>query len=320
MIVQSLALRIVALVSLALGASAAGAQLVVARVNGVAITNESLDARYAEVLRERNLHVARMQDPAQARALRKEAFDRLMRDELFWQQAQAERLVVSDDEVARAFEAAAAQYPSREVFARQLSRQGFTEAAFRSHVRRLLSADRYADSVARAEVRVPDDDIEAFYKSNARLFREPERVALRRLAIAAGTDGAERAAARGHIEQLREALVRGADFDQLARKYSDDPTRQWGGALDTIALDELSASMRSAVAGLDPGGVSSVIETDAAFYVVQLSGRLPSRDVELEQARERIREHLMLERGRQSIERKARELRDRARIEWLVPL
>ena len=310
-----------ALACLALAASAAAlAQPVVARVNGAPITQEALDGRYQEVLRERNLHVARMQNPAQARELKQEALDRLVREELFWQQAQAERLVVSDEEVGRAVAATAAQYKTRDAFELQLLRQGFSDATYGAYVRRLLSADRYADRVVVAEVKVSDEDVAVFYRANRRLFAQPERLRLRRIAIVKGppADDAQRRAARERIDALRAELVRGSDFDRLARAHSDDPTRQWGGELDPVAPEELPDWMRAAIAALAPGGLSPVAETDAAFYLVKLEQRVPATDVSMDEARAGIRAQLTTSRGLEALERKARELRAAAKVEMLM--
>jgi len=300
---------------------AALAQVVVARVNGAAITQDALDRRHQDVLRERQINVARLQHPAKARELRREAFDRLLLEELFWQQARAQGLVVDEATLDRAIAATAAQYRTREAFERQLARQGQTEAGYREHARRLLSAERYAESVARGGAQVTDADVEAFYRANPQLFSQPERLRLRRIAVAKGPAAAAGSAPpRERIEALRAELVAGADFDRLARASSDDPTRQWGGALDPVTVDELDGWMRGAVEGLAPGGLSPVVETESAYYVVRLDARMPAGSVPLEQARAGIREQLAEARGREAIERKVSELRNAASVEMLVPL
>ena len=85
------------LVLLAFGAPAAAQ--VVARVNGAPVTNEQLDRAFDSVLRERKLNISRMQNPKQARDLKRVALERLIQEELFWQQAQKENLVVGEAEV-----------------------------------------------------------------------------------------------------------------------------------------------------------------------------------------------------------------------------
>jgi parvulin-like peptidyl-prolyl isomerase len=201
-------------------------------------------------------------------------------------------------------------------------RQGFDGATYRAHVRRLLSADRYAEQVVATEVRVTDEDVAAFYHANPGVFAQPERLRLRCIAIATGPSGdaAQRKAARERIDALRAQLVAGADFAQLARANSDDPTRQWGGELDPVAPDELPEWMRRAIDGLAPGALSPVMETESALYVVRIEERLPATNVTLDAARADIRDRLTATRARDALERRGRELRAAAKVELLMAL
>ena len=137
----------------------------------------------------------------------------------------------------------------------QLIRQGTDEKGFRDNIRRLLSADRYADRVVQQRVKVTDADIEGFYKLNARLFDTPETLKVRTIAIAApASQGAEqRRGARIRLESLRQELLKGGSFEEMARQYSDDATRQWGGELDPAPLTA-TARMDARAGGEDEAG------------------------------------------------------------------
>jgi len=311
----------VAFAALVACAAPAAAQTV-ARVNGVPITNEQLDRAFSTVLRERHLNIARMQDPAKARELKRLALDRLIQEELFWQQAQKEGLVVSDAEVEKSFQESVSRFPSRDKFELQLIRQGTDEQGFRSDTRRLLSADRYAQRVVAQRVKVADADIDAFYAANPHLFGKPETLKVRTIAIAApAAQGAEaRRGARLRLEALRQELVKGGDFAQAARQRSDDPTRPWGGELDPAPLDGLPEWMRGPVAKLRPGAISPVIETTAGFHLLKLDARIPAAKVPLEEARQGIHDHLQASRGREALDTAAKELRAAANVEILMPL
>jgi parvulin-like peptidyl-prolyl isomerase len=295
---------------------------VVATVNGAPITNEQLDRGFNEVLRERKLNIQRMQRPAQARELKIVALDRLIREELFWQQAQKENLVVSDAEVDKSFAETVARFPSKQAFELQLMRQGTDEKGFRESTRRLLSADRYADRIVQQRVKVTDADIEGFYKLNNQLFAKPEALKLRTIAIAApaaqGVD--ERRGARVRAESLRQQLVTGADFAQLARQHSDDPTRQWGGELDPAPLDRLPEWMRAPAAKLKAGQISPVIETAEGYHLLKLDERVPAVKVPLVEARQGIYDSLYNSRAREALEAAGKELRAAAKVEMLVTL
>ncbi len=284
------------------------------------ITNEQLDRAFNEVLRERQLNIARMQRPDQARELKGVALDRLIREELFWQQAQKENLVVGDAEVDKSFAETRSKFASKQAFEMQLMRQGTDEQGFRNSIRRLLSADRYVDRVIAQRVQVTDADVESYYRLNAHLFGKPELVKVRTLAIAApASQSAEkRLAARVRIEALRQELAGGGSFDQLARQHSDDPTRPWGGELDTTPAGGLPEWMRAPVAKLKPGQLSPVIETPAGYHLLKLEARMPAVKIPFEEARQGIHDNLFNVRAREAIEAAGAELRRQAKVEMLV--
>jgi parvulin-like peptidyl-prolyl isomerase len=313
-------IRLALAATLIAGAQSASAQAV-ARVNDASITNGQLDRAFNEVLRDRNLNIARMQDPAKVRDLKRVALDRLIQEELFWQQSQKEGLVASDADVERSYAESRAKFRSQQAFDLQLIRQGTDEAGFRNDIRRLLSADRYAQRVVEQRVKVTDADVAAFYRANAHLFEKPEMLRVRTIAIAAaGPSDGQRREARRRAEALLEQLLRGGDFDALAREHSDDPTRQWGGELDPAPLDRLPEWMRAPVTRLKPGGMSPVIETAAGFHLLKLDKRIPATAVTLAEAEPGIREHLQSTRGRDALDLAAKELRAAAKVELLVPL
>jgi parvulin-like peptidyl-prolyl isomerase len=295
---------------------------VVARVNGAPITNEQLDRVFNDVLRERKLNLTRMRNPAQARDLKVVALDRLIREELFWQQAQKEQLVVDDATVDASFKETRAQFATQEAFETQLMRQGTDEQGFRVQARRMLSADRYAQRVVDQRVKVTDADIEGFYRLNKGLFEKPEHVRVRTLAIVApaGQGPDERRAARRRIEALRQEIVKGGDFDALARQHSQDPTRQWGGELDPAPLASLPEWMQGPVAKLKPGEISGVIETAAGYHLLKLDARVPGHKVPLAEARQGIYDYLQGSRAQEALEAAGKELRATAKVEMLVPL
>lgn len=311
-----------AALAVAIALAAPAAAQVVVRVNGAPITNEQLDRGFNDVLRERKLNLTRMRNPAQARDLKVLALDRLIREELFWQQAQKDGLVVDEATVEASFRETRSRFSTQEAFETQLMRQGTDEKGFREQTRRLLSADRYAQHVVEQRVKVTDADIEGFYKLNMSLFDKPDQVKVRTLAIAAPSSqsAAERRGARLRIEALRQELVKGGDFDALARQHSQDPTRQWGGELDPAPLASLPEWMQATVAKLKPGEVSRVIETPAGYHLLKLDARVPGHKVPLVEARQGIYDSLYNSRSQEALAAVGKELRAAAKIEMLVPL
>ena len=311
--------RLAAVAAALLAAGVATAQVQVARVNGVAITAEAMDRVVDQLMKARQLNIARMQRPGQLREIKQEALDSLIRDELLWQQARRDGLVVGDIEVARAVAQTRARFKTPEAFERQLVREGHDERSYREYVRRMLSADRAAQALVEAGVAVSDADIEAFYRANAAQFSRPAQLRLREIMIRAPAAGAERADARRRIDEVRAQLVAGEAFDALARRVSDHPTRQWGGELDPVARGQLPPALEAVAFALQPGELSTVIETEAGFHLLKLEARVPAVLRTLADVREGIREHLVQQRGHEVLQREVAALRARNNVELLLP-
>lgn len=304
-----------------LSAATASAQVVVARVNGAQITQPMLDRRVEQLLRERNLNVARMTNPRQLRELKSDALDGLIREELFWQQAQGDKLVVAEAEVDEAVAKTGEQFGSPAAYRRRLAAQGFDEAGYRRYVRRLLSADRYAQAVVRRQVRISDADVEAFYRENPQFFSRPEMLSARHILVRLSQDAGAQALAEAtrRIEGLRARALAGESFEQLARENSEDATRQWGGELDPFARGTFAPEFEAAAWALEAGGISPVVRSAAGLHIIQLQQRIPAVSVTLSEARQRIAEHLRSVRGHAALAEEEARLRAAGKVEVVLP-
>jgi hypothetical protein len=145
-----------------------------ARVNGAGISNEALERSFQEYLRESNVNLASVRNPERAKAMRREALDLLIDQELAWQAAQKENSLATEAEVDEAVGAMRTKFKSEQAFAARLAVEGYTEASYREHLRRLVSARKYLDRIAASAPGVVDGEIHAFYAANPDKFTVTE--------------------------------------------------------------------------------------------------------------------------------------------------
>lgn len=70
--------------------------------------------------------------------------------------------------------------------------------------------------------------------------------------------------------ELQEKAASGADFEELARKHSDDPgSASEGGSLGTFSRGQMVKEFSDAAFSLPIGGVSDVVESPFGFHVIQ---------------------------------------------------
>lgn len=86
-------------------------------------------------------------------------------------------------------------------------------------------------------------------------------------------DPSEDAKAKAKAETLQARLMGGADFNLLAQENSQDQNSAGkGGELGWFTRDEFGPEFGNAVAGLQPGQVSSPVRTQAGYHLVKLEG------------------------------------------------
>jgi peptidyl-prolyl cis-trans isomerase SurA len=110
------------------------------------------------------------------------------------------------------------------------------------------------------------------------------------------------------LRRLRERLIRGESFAELARKYSEDEdTKTLGGELGRVAVDQLEADFESVVKDLKPGEISQPhrvsLRSSYGYQIVLLKKRIPAHSVNMAEDYRRVEQMaLFVKRNRLSAE------------------
>lgn len=169
---------------------------------------------------------------------------------------------------------------------------------------RRLALDRLLRSFQQ-EAGVSAEDVASYYAENREEFRRPERVRLRQILVE------DRAAAR----RVRRQLEAGAEFAEVARRVSREPTAARGGYQGELAREDLPPSLAEVIFELEPGEVSEVVEAAYGFHLFQVVEHLPAEVLPLAAVEDEIRRHLQSEVTDRSLESLVEEARSRYSVE-----
>jgi len=149
--------------------------------------------------------------------------------------------------------------------------------------------------VLRPEVKVSPEAVREYYESHPDSFRLPERCRVRALFITkVPGDPVATERERARSERLREAVLAGADFSELARKHSElAAARDRGGEMGWMAPGAKGSQGWEFLRELEIGGTSDIVETGRGFWLAQVLDRRPPEHTSLEEAEEDIRESLV---------------------------
>ena len=142
-------------------------------------------------------------------------------------------------------------------------------------------------------------EIEAYYNAHKSEYTVPEQAKARHILIqvAPNADAKTVAAAKAKAEGILKQIQNGANFAELAKKYSDDPgSKESGGELGFAKRGQMVPEFDKAIF-TDPIGQTSLVKTQYGFHIVQVEERTPAHTQTLAEVLPTIQATLMREKS-----------------------
>lgn len=118
---------------------------------------------------------------------------------------------------------------------------------------------------------------EAFLKAKDRLPRRPATVTFRQIIIAPQPSVGSRKATLAKIDSLRNEIVKGAEFEAVARRESMDPgSRELGGDLGWARRGMMVPAFDQMLFALNPNAVSPVVQTVYGAHIIRVDRVRPA--------------------------------------------
>ena len=95
-------------------------------------------------------------------------------------------------------------------------------------------------------------------------------------------------ASEDEAKAIRQVLIDGADFAEVARSSSTGPSGPSGGALGWFTAGQMVPPFEEAVMALEPGEISEPVETRFGWHVITLNDSRIAEAPELEEVRAEI--------------------------------
>lgn len=122
--------------------------------------------------------------------------------------------------------------------------------------------------------------------------------------------------AQRRIQQLRERIVNGADFSEIARAHSEDVgSAANGGDLNWINPGQTVPDFEKAMNALKPGELSAPVKSPFGVHLIQVQERR-ERDVSQEREAATARNQIHSRKADERYEQWLRQLRDEAFVEY----
>jgi len=120
--------------------------------------------------------------------------------------------------------------------------------------------------------------------------------------------------AKTRIEDLRNRILKGEKFEELAKLHSEDGSAQKGGDLDWISPGDTVPEFETAMNALNPGDISQPVRSPFGWHLIQVVERR-EQDVTKDKERTRVRMELRDRKADEQYEDWIRQQRDTAFVE-----
>lgn len=160
----------------------------------------------------------------------------------------------------------------------------------------------------RNRVTVSPEELRAYYNDHLDRYRIQNRVRVSHILFKTiGKTDAEVAEIRKKAEDVVKKAKKGGKFEDLAKQYSEDSTKEKGGEVGWIVQGQTLPEYERAAFSLPKGAISDLIQTKIGFYILRIEDRETARTQSLEEVRSSIEPILAAEKVNQL----ASDLRDK---------
>ncbi len=145
----------------------------------------------------------------------------------------------------------------------------------RPQIKEQLVSKKMQDDIT-AKVKITPAEIRKFFNEIPQdsLPFFPAEVEVAQIVKYAPVSKSQRTEAKRKLEEIKEKVLSGQSFEELAKIYSEDlGSRKAGGELDFRKRGELVPEYEAAATKLKPGDMSEVVESQFGFHLIQLIAR-----------------------------------------------
>jgi len=233
-------------------------------INGEIITDTDVEQRLNLVLAANGGKIA----PDERERLRVQILRNLIDEKLEIQEARAQDITVSDDEINQTFSRVSQNFQKKpEDFADFLKANGSSEQSLKQQIRGELAWSRLLRRKVEPFVNVGDEEVHQIIdRLKAAKGSDEYRVGEIFLSATPETHADVMANARRIVDQLRG----GASFIAYARQFSEASSAAVGGDLGWVRAEQLPDALSSTVHGLSAGQLSDPVDVPGGIAIVAL--------------------------------------------------
>ncbi len=259
-------------------------------VDGKVITCAEVEAESQKLMMQYQSQVPPDQLASMAPMMKQQALQTMINQKLLSAAVITEGIELAEGAVDEKIKEIESNFPSPEQLDQQLAMEGMTREKFREDIESRLKIETLLEKQFAEVAEISDEDIASYYKENEESFRRPEEVKASHILLKTAPNDTDEAKQEKRVQLLdiKEQIVKGAAFEELAQKHSDCPSKAKGGDLGFFASGRMVPPFSDAAFKLEVGALSDIVETQFGYHLIKVTDRHDEGVLPLEKAKDEI--------------------------------
>ena len=193
-------------------------------------------------------------------------------------------ITVTDEDVQKAWDEAAESYGGEDKFEEFLGQIGYTKDSYMESMQSGLAQQKLKEKVA-PEKDPSDEDVLAYLNENLDTYNGAKRSSHILVKVDSDASDKDKEKAKKTAQEALGKVTSGdMSFEDAAKKYSEDTSKDKGGDVGWDKLTTFVSEYQTALDGLKKGQVSGIVESQYGYHVIkctnvfQVDGKLTSLD------------------------------------------
>jgi len=270
------------------------------KINDYNITEKEFDFAIAD-------YKNRAQVPELTRSEVQSIADQLIDAKLLLTKAKDDKIKVEDAEIDKALENIKGNYETEEAFTAALEGSGDNLEKLKDRIFDSLALQKFIEETFVQKVEVSDEDAEKYYTENKEKFVSEKKVhALHILFKPENLEGAKK---------VKQLLVDGADFAEMAKEYSECPSKDNGGDLGFFGKGQMVPEFEQASFEAEIDAISEPVKTQFGYHIIKVTEQSKAGNLEFDEVKDNLKNQIKTSVVNHNIQKLAKELRSTAKIE-----
>lgn len=220
--------------------------------------------------------------------IKEQVLNNMINDEVVYQAAQKENIVVEDKDVDAQLKQFNTQLESNEEFKKFLKENNIDDQFLKNQLKKDMVISKYKENYI-GSLEVNDEKLKEYYDANKEEYKKEEVKASHILFKTVGDDmkpvsEEDKKAAKKKADDILVRAKNGEDFAALAKEYSEDTVSgNNGGDLGYFGKGVMVPDFEKVAFGMNAGEISDLVESQFGYHIIKVIDKvneiIPFEDV-----------------------------------------